>query len=485
MKSISIALITYSNVDMNKSGLYRYADTDALKVLLCAYSINDQDEIHIVDFTNREYIPAKIVKLIDNPNVVKYTFGFEYERLCLSKCMRRKTPFPIELWKSTAELAHNFSMPDSLEELCKLFKLELPDCSYIEYCKNLFCRPKTMSVRERRIRQQEYPVLWKKMREYCCWIIKAEKAVRYKLYQYVISEMWFHREYLKRKYSIKGVEIDETLLKKHKQEFLNQIYQLKNNYEILYDGLCDGDEKLYKDFLGIVSQINDCFRQDYRYISWRKCRNSKYHDVDWLPYELNMPLMLSKVAIPETDTSFCLINLSQTLLTVVNMFEKEKILYGNNFEKVDRAVKFVIEMHRTMDIGLLKIFWEAGMLRIQLPTDNILTYINPQICNGKVDLFCFDGYDESRQWQRKESSVESLIMDVSAAILQDIILEVAMQMDSYGINIAAISKEGMLLEIKEEEMKVVKAILNQITVCKVNVAESINVIYPAENKEQV
>lgn len=478
MKTLSLALITYSNVDINKYGLYRYTDTNKIKVLLFAYSVNDQEDIRIVDIANKEYIPAKIVRMLDDPNVIKYTFGFEYERVCLSKYMRRRTEFPIDSWRSTAELAQNFGMPGSLEELCRLFKLEQMECSYIESCKELFCKPENMSVEGRRIEPQEYPVSWKRLKEYCLWMIKTERNVRKKLYQCSISEMWLLREKLKRKYSSKGLLISEEKLKKNKQIFLQKMFQLKQQYEDIYTCLCNNNGELYQDFLRIIPKIEMCMQFDYRYIEARRCRNKKYYEADNVLYEMNMPLMLSKVGIPENDKQFCLIDFSDVLYEVFQLFADVGI-YGHEYEKVKRTVKFVVQVHHPFQVGLLKMFWEAGALRIHLPTDNILSYINPQVKNGNI-MFSYDGYNKAGNWETIDYSVNNLISNIAETILSDIIFVVAMQMDFHNIRIVTLSKKYILLEINSVEMVLVNAILDQLSVCNLNFIGKVKITYPVE-----
>ena len=40
MRFMSIDIETYSDIDINKAGVYRYVDTDAFKILLFAYSVD-------------------------------------------------------------------------------------------------------------------------------------------------------------------------------------------------------------------------------------------------------------------------------------------------------------------------------------------------------------------------------------------------------------------------------------------------------------
>ena len=48
MKKLSIDIETFSDIDLIKCGVYKYADSPAFEILLFAYSVDD-GEIHIVD----------------------------------------------------------------------------------------------------------------------------------------------------------------------------------------------------------------------------------------------------------------------------------------------------------------------------------------------------------------------------------------------------------------------------------------------------
>ena len=56
MKHLSIDIETYSSIDIKKSGLYRYAQSEDFEILLFAYS-EDFGEVKIIDLAQGESIP--------------------------------------------------------------------------------------------------------------------------------------------------------------------------------------------------------------------------------------------------------------------------------------------------------------------------------------------------------------------------------------------------------------------------------------------
>ena len=48
IKSLSIDLETYSDVDLSKCGVYKYTESDDFEILLFAYSVN-HEEVKVID----------------------------------------------------------------------------------------------------------------------------------------------------------------------------------------------------------------------------------------------------------------------------------------------------------------------------------------------------------------------------------------------------------------------------------------------------
>ena len=69
-----IDLETKSDIDIAKSGVYRYADSPYFDILLFAYSIDGQP-VQVVDTANGEEIPENVLAALADENVVKRAFN--------------------------------------------------------------------------------------------------------------------------------------------------------------------------------------------------------------------------------------------------------------------------------------------------------------------------------------------------------------------------------------------------------------------------
>lgn len=83
MKTLSLDLETFSDVDLSKCGVYKYASSPNFEILLFGYSV-DGGEVQVIDLACGEEIPAEIIAALSDENVTKWAFNAMFERVCLS-----------------------------------------------------------------------------------------------------------------------------------------------------------------------------------------------------------------------------------------------------------------------------------------------------------------------------------------------------------------------------------------------------------------
>ena len=96
IKEMSIDLETYSDVDIKKSGAYRYVESPEFEILLFAVSINGNPVV-VYDMASGDVLPDNIIQALVDNSVTKWAFNAAFERICLSEYLRRELP---ELMKS-------------------------------------------------------------------------------------------------------------------------------------------------------------------------------------------------------------------------------------------------------------------------------------------------------------------------------------------------------------------------------------------------
>lgn len=91
MKYISIDIETYSDVDLQKCGVYRYTQSANFEILLFGYAV-DGGAVQVTDLACGEKVPVEIIKALTDDSVTKWAFNSSFERVCLSVWLQRNYP---------------------------------------------------------------------------------------------------------------------------------------------------------------------------------------------------------------------------------------------------------------------------------------------------------------------------------------------------------------------------------------------------------
>lgn len=109
---LSCDIETYSDVDIKKAGLYKYAESPAFSVLLFAYSF-DGGPVHVVDLACGESIPEDVVDALYRPHVLKHAYNAAFEIECLSRHFGKQ--LPVYQWRCTMMHGLYVGYPGSLD----------------------------------------------------------------------------------------------------------------------------------------------------------------------------------------------------------------------------------------------------------------------------------------------------------------------------------------------------------------------------------
>lgn len=83
IESISIDIETYSDRDLKKCGVYKYAESPNAELLLFGYSINN-GPVTVIDVAQGEEVPEYILKALTDYNIIKWAYNASFERIFLS-----------------------------------------------------------------------------------------------------------------------------------------------------------------------------------------------------------------------------------------------------------------------------------------------------------------------------------------------------------------------------------------------------------------
>ena len=210
MKKLSIDIETFSDIDLIKCGVYKYADSPAFEILLFSYSIDD-GEIHIVDLVRGEELPDEITEAIKSDTVIKTAFNAQFERVCLSKHLG--ILLDPSSWYCTAVQAAELSLPSSLADVGAALGLERQKMTEGKELIKYFCvscKP-TKSNGGRTRMPKDAPEKWALFKEYCKRDVDVERQIAKKLEMYPISESEHRLYVLDQRINDRGVLVDLSL----------------------------------------------------------------------------------------------------------------------------------------------------------------------------------------------------------------------------------------------------------------------------------
>ena len=110
MRHLSIDIETFSDIDIQKAGAYRYAQSEQFRIMLFAYSF-DGEEVQVIDLENGEEIPHSILTALQDKEVIKHAYNAAFEWYCLN---RAGIKTPLDQWQCTMVHAMYLSLPAGL-----------------------------------------------------------------------------------------------------------------------------------------------------------------------------------------------------------------------------------------------------------------------------------------------------------------------------------------------------------------------------------
>lgn len=212
MKKLSIDLETYSSVDLGKSGVYKYAESEDFEILLFAYSIDD-GEVKVVDLASGEIIPEEILLALSDESVEKWAFNANFERVCLSRFLGKR--LKPQGWYCTMIWSAYLGLPLSLEKVGEVLKLDKQKMNegkaLIRYF-SIPCKPtKTNGMRTRNLPHHDLEK-WSTFKEYNQRDVETEMAIKKKLSAFPMPQSEWENYWIDQNINDRGILIDESLV---------------------------------------------------------------------------------------------------------------------------------------------------------------------------------------------------------------------------------------------------------------------------------
>ena len=232
MKTLSIDIETYSDIPLQKSGVYRYCESPNFEILLFGYSA-DSGPVQVVDLACGEKIPADVLDALTDDAVTKWAFNASFERVCLSRYLRDlgisldsfhdKHPLSQEVarflnpesWRCSMVWAATMGLPLSLEGVGAVLGLEKQKLTEGKELIKFFCQPcaptKTNGQRTRN-RPFHAPDKWDAFKRYNLRDVETEMGIQKRLAKFPVPDQVWEEYHIDQEINDRGVRLDMELV---------------------------------------------------------------------------------------------------------------------------------------------------------------------------------------------------------------------------------------------------------------------------------
>ena len=233
MQTLSIDIETYSDVNLSKCGVYKYAESPDFEVLLFGYSADGSD-VTVIDLAQGERLPQKIIEALTDNTVIKWAFNANFERVCLSRYLRDLgvglDPFhdnhPLsaecarflnpESWRCSMVWAATMGLPLSLEGVGAILGLEKQKLTegknLIKYF-SVPCAPTKANGGRTRNHPFHAPDKWEAFKQYNIRDVETEIGIKNRLAKFPVPEEIWDEYHIDQEINDRGVRLDMDLVK--------------------------------------------------------------------------------------------------------------------------------------------------------------------------------------------------------------------------------------------------------------------------------
>ena len=232
MKTLSIDIETYSDVPLQKSGVYRYCESPNFEILLFGYSA-DSGPVQVVDLACGEKIPADVLDALTDDAVTKWAFNASFERVCLSRYLRDlgisldpfhdKHPLSQEMaiflnpesWRCSMVWAATMGLPLSLEGVGAVLGLEKQKLTEGKELIKFFCQPcAPTKANGQRTRNRPFhaPDKWEAFKRYNMRDVETEMGIQQRLAKFPVPDQVWEEYHIDQEINDRGVRLDMELV---------------------------------------------------------------------------------------------------------------------------------------------------------------------------------------------------------------------------------------------------------------------------------
>ena len=216
IKTLSIDLETFSDVDLSKCGVYKYVESPAFEILLFGVSVNGSD-VAVYDLAQGEEIPAEILSALTDNSVIKWAFNANFERVCLSKYLGLPVGEYLDpqSWRCSMIWSASMGLPLSLAGAGAVLGLPEQKLKEGKELIKYFCVPcnptKANGYRTRNL-PEHAPEKWTQFKAYNKRDVEVEMSIQDKLRKFPVPDFVWEEYALDQQINDRGIALDMAVV---------------------------------------------------------------------------------------------------------------------------------------------------------------------------------------------------------------------------------------------------------------------------------
>ena len=230
IQELSIDLETYSDRDLKKCGVYKYAQSPNAELLLFGCSVNN-GPVDVIDVAQGQKIPADILKALTDDSITKWAYNASFERIFLSVWLKRNYPQYFEsysipedtvgdyldpsAWRCSLVWGAYMGLPLSLKGIGAVLKLDEQKMTEGADLIRYFCVPckptKSNGGRTRNL-PEHAPDKWTTFKDYNKRDVEVELSIKEKLKNFPVPDFVWDEYHLDQEINDRGIGVDMQLV---------------------------------------------------------------------------------------------------------------------------------------------------------------------------------------------------------------------------------------------------------------------------------
>ena len=248
---LHIDIETYSEADLTKTGVYRYAEDPSFEILLFGVAVDDNPVV-VYDLKKGEEIPDEIISALQNNTITKWAFNAQFERVCLSRylwdkgLLTRGTYLDPHGWRCDMVWAGYMGFPMNLKGAGSALQLDEQKMEEGKSLITYFCKPYRATSKNgytNRNLPSHDPEKWELFKSYNKRDVEVEISIAQKLSAHPVPEKVWEEYWEDQTINDRGILIDipmvesainlDKVSKSHLKEEMQSLSGLRNPQSVI------------------------------------------------------------------------------------------------------------------------------------------------------------------------------------------------------------------------------------------------------------